>query len=159
MTNPHMQVHVMHVLQVFLPPDHVSRAAHVSLPDSQSRILGLAERISEYYSNTYTYFTAGMNASLAKPVDWLERQDRWAQKQVIPLHSPANFQSATVPNILQVRALSLDPGFSASAPAAGASCELPPLDMHRTFCRHDIAGEGAWGGYSVADAGPGPDTV
>lgn len=43
---------------------------------------GLAERIGEYFSNTYTYFTEGMNASLAKPLDWLEEQDTWARAQV-----------------------------------------------------------------------------
>ena len=46
----------------------------------------LAERIGEYFSNTYTYFTEGMNASLAKPLDWLEEQDTWARAQVPPLY-------------------------------------------------------------------------
>ena len=45
-------------------------------------VLKHAGRIHEYYSNTYTYFTKGMNASLDKPVDWLEEQDRWARSQV-----------------------------------------------------------------------------
>ena len=47
-----------------------------------------AGRIHEYYSNTFTYFTQGMNASLEKPLDWLEQQDRWARSQVCssPLH-------------------------------------------------------------------------
>ncbi|CAK0735312.1 hypothetical protein CVIRNUC_000560 [Coccomyxa viridis] len=41
-----------------------------------------ARRINEYYSNTFTYFTQGMNASLEKPLDWLEQQDRWSRSQV-----------------------------------------------------------------------------
>ena len=95
----------------------ISAVQHMKLAcfpeQSLDRLNTHVERISEYYSNTYTYFTADMNASLAKPVDWLEQQDRWARKQVIPLHSPATFQSATVQNTLSVRPLSLDPGSSA----------------------------------------------
>ena len=50
----------------------------------------VAERIGEYFSNTYTYFTEGMNASLAKPLDWLEKQDIWARAQVA--FSPTLYQ-------------------------------------------------------------------
>ena len=45
--------------------------------------LPIAGRIHEYYSNTFTYFTQGMNASLEKPLDWLEKQDRWARSKVL----------------------------------------------------------------------------
>ena len=42
-----------------------------------------AERIHDYWSNTYTYFTKGMNASLAEPLAWLEQQEEWARRKVI----------------------------------------------------------------------------
>jgi hypothetical protein len=41
-----------------------------------------AERIHDYFQNTYTYFTVGMNASLGEPLQWLEEQDAWARQQV-----------------------------------------------------------------------------
>ena len=50
-----------------------------------------AGRIHEYYSNTFTYFTQGMNASLEKPLDWLEQQDRWARSQVLQSAAPYIF--------------------------------------------------------------------
>ena len=51
-------------------------------------LLPSAGRIHEYYSNTYTYFTQGMNASLEEPLDWLEKQDRWARSQVLQPVAP-----------------------------------------------------------------------
>ena len=45
-----------------------------------------AERIHDYYINTYEYFTslAGLNASqsLGDALRWLEDQDHWARQQV-----------------------------------------------------------------------------
>ncbi|CAL8471420.1 g10962 [Coccomyxa elongata] len=41
-----------------------------------------AERIHDYWSNTYTYFVEGMNASLPEPLAWLKRQEEWARREV-----------------------------------------------------------------------------
>ena len=43
---------------------------------------GVAERIHDYYVNTHSYFLNQLGASLKEPVDWLERQDTWARRQV-----------------------------------------------------------------------------
>ena len=53
--------------------------------------LPTAERTHVYDSNTYAYFTEGMNASLEKPLDWLEKQDRWARSQVLQFAAPCIF--------------------------------------------------------------------
>ena len=48
------------------------------------RSAALAERIYDYYSNTMVYFEDIMKVgNLAKPMQWLEAQDRWARQQVL----------------------------------------------------------------------------
>ena len=63
---------------------------HSALPTAAELLGASAERIYDYYWNTWTYFQEVMKVgSLDKPLDWLEQQDAWARQQVPPARSAA----------------------------------------------------------------------